>query len=239
MDESAKAPEAMEYVYILQSLIDNYRMLWTIFAFVMFLKFTKFLDFSFKISIFFESVKSSSYDLLFIIPTFLLILFGYWLIGNSLFGLLDKSFSYVPVSFMTIFEIISGSIKIEDILSYNKIILYVYGLSLTLTIIILLNILIAIILSHYFEYYANQGDLDANFLKLFLKNFIEKEPIQKTNNKSGTLKQTWYKFFKSLRNWVWDIQEMELSGKGIARCKLFLLFCIFAYYIFISKITKF
>ena len=238
IDENAEAPEAMEYVYLLQSLIDNYRMLWTIFAFCMFMKFIKFLDFSFKISIFFETVKSSSYDLLFIIPTFLLILFGYWLIGNSLFGLLDKSFSYVPTSFMSIFEIISGATKLEDIITYNKAILYVYGLALTFTMIILLNILIAIILSHYFEYYANQGDLDANFLKLFLKNFIEKESIQKINNKSGTFKQTWSKILKSFRNWVWDIQEMELSGKGIARCKSFLLFCIFACYIFISKIIE-
>ena len=186
---------------------------------MIFIKTISFLPLSYKLSIFYETIKNSSYDLIFFTSSFILIIFGYSLIGNFLFGLYQLEFKTVVYSFLTIFELLWGGYKFEDILYYNKIVLYIYGVSLTFMSVILLNFILAIISSYYFEYYANQGDLDANFVKLFLKNFIGKEEPMEPKTKQWLIKRIYNSAVRYVRNWVWSIKPKESTFKETARCK--------------------
>ena len=188
IEDDGKAPHSMEYVNVLQKYLEDYRLMCIIAIILWFLKLLKFLKFSYKFSIFYETIKASGKDLIFFSVSLILIILGYSMVGNLLFGMYQLNFKYLHYAFISIFELLWGGYYLEYIVSYNKTILYIYGLSFTFTVIIVLNMMIAIILSHYFEYYGNIEDLDANFIKLFLKNFISKESFKNQTKNSGTLK---------------------------------------------------
>ena len=149
--------------------------------------------------------------------------------GEFLFGLYQHEFKSFAYSFLTIFELLWGGYKLEYILYYNKIVIYLFGLSLTFISVILLNFIMAIISSHYFEYYANQGDLNANFIKLFLKNFINKEESKKHKAKQWLIKRIYNSAVRLIRNWVlylppplppkliWSIKSKECSRLYLPR----------------------
>ena len=110
----------------------------------------------------------------------------------------------------------------------------IYGLSFTFISILLFSTLTAIIFSHYFEYYANQGDLNANFIKLFLKNFIGKEGLDEPIEHLGFFKSIFALAVRYIKRWVWSIQEKKSEYKETPRCKSLLYFK----YILIYSVLK-
>ena len=224
IDENGSSSNIYEYANKLVVYLDEYKQVVSMLVIFCFLKIMKYIDFSYKLSIFYETIKESSYDLIFFISSYVIILLGFSLIGNYLFGLVNLNFSQFNYSFMTIFELICGGLNIESIASYNKIILYIYGLSFTFISILLFSTLTAIISSHYFEYYANQGDLNANFIKLFLKNFISKEGSDGPIEHLGFFKSIFALAVKYIKRWVWSIQEKKSDYKETPRCKSLLYF---------------
>ena len=64
---------------------------------------------------------------------------------------------------------IIGNISIFDIETSNIVFLYFFGITFTLINVLLLNMLVAIYASHYFQYYTDQGDTKTNELYLFLR----------------------------------------------------------------------
>ena len=219
IDENGKADGSMEYAYVMQKYIENYIFTWTLTIILLFLKLLKFLKLSYKFSIFYETIKASGSDIAFFSVSLILIIFGYSMIGNLLFGIYQFKFKYVHYSFISIFELIWGGYYLGDIISYNKIVLYIYGISFTLTVILLLNMMIAILFSHYFEYHANLENLDANIIKLLLRNFISKDSNHNQNRNIGTIKKTWQRIIRIIRNWIWSMKESKFEFKEIARCK--------------------
>ena len=89
--------------------------------------------------------------------------------GYMLFGISDENFSTFSNSWMSVFLMIIGNISIFDIETSNIVFLYFFGITFTLINVLLLNMLVAIYASHYFQYYTDQGDIKLNALYLFLR----------------------------------------------------------------------
>lgn len=79
---------------------------------------------------------------------------------------------------MTLFMLVLGFVSPFDIVSYYEKVKIAYGIIINITSIMLLNMLVAIIGSHYFEYYLEQENVDANFFKIFLKSYLGDDQIE-------------------------------------------------------------
>ena len=161
-------------------------------------------------SLFFETLRSASFDLLFFIATFIFIVFGYALIGNSLFGLQDSGFSYVSDSLMIIAEIIWGAVSIDSITSYSLILKYSYGISLTITILFLLDIMVAIIVSHYIEHLVQQGRIKSKIISHLIDKFTIIDYEKQKAEDSGLFTQTKHCVVNTLKRLVKTIRQLYL-----------------------------
>ena len=219
IDENGAAQNSIKYTNLLIKNLDEYKILYSILVFLLFLKAMKYFNFSYRLSIFSEVVKEASFDLMFFTWTIVILGYGYSLVGHLLFGLYDQNFRYIYYSLMTLFELLYRGNSFEDINVYNKNILYIYGVSFTWICILLINMFAAIILSHYYEYRWDQEEFDSNFFKIFLKNIIDKETPNQTSLEKGKIKQIVYFILKVIRDWVWSIKEEERFFRETAKCK--------------------
>ena len=227
--EDGTAPGSIEYSFFLQKNKEEYRELWVIFIYLSFVNCIMYLEVSSRISAFLETLKSASFDLLFFIMTFILIILGFALIGNSLFGLQDNAFSYVSDSFLTIIEILCWAITIESITSYSLILKYAYGLVLTIVNLFLLDIMIAIIVSHYIEYLVKQGRIKSQVLTQLIDNFITISPEKQQVTGKGVLFKAKNCFISIIRNGVKAIRKLYFPKEELEYVRtsylLIVIFC--------------
>jgi hypothetical protein len=117
----------------------------------------QYFEFSSKLSMFSEIVEAAAFDVLFFLLMFIVIMIAYSIGARSVFGVANEDFNNIGSAILTNFLIIIGSYKIDDIRSINTLVLALYAISLLLVNLVLLNMFVAIIGSHYFEYYTNNA----------------------------------------------------------------------------------
>jgi hypothetical protein len=117
----------------------------------------QYFEFSSKLSMFSGIVEAAAHDVIFFLIMFIVIMIAYSIGARLVFKVANEDFNDFQSAILTNFLIIIGSYKIDDIRSINTLVLAFYAISLLLVNLVLLNMFVAIIGSHYFEYYTNNA----------------------------------------------------------------------------------
>ena len=136
---------------------------------LMWLNIMQYFSFSSKLSMFYEVIRSSFFDIVFFGFMQTIIMWGYALIGFMLFGISDEGFSTYQDSIFTVFMIFVGDKSVLEISTSKLAVLYIFGVSFKLMSLMLLNMLIAIYTSHYFQFYWDNNLIKTNTFYLFLR----------------------------------------------------------------------
>ena len=86
-----------------------------------------------------------------------------------LFGTNNNNFNSIEQSLLTLFLISIGSMSVFNIQTFNLIERALFSVSYLLINLMLLNMLVAIIVSHYLEYYVEMGSTKSKVISLFFK----------------------------------------------------------------------
>ena len=143
------------------------------------------LSFSSSLSLFNEVIKRITFDAVFFIILFINITIVFSFIINILFGITDEDFSTVSNSLLNSFLIMLGEKSSQDIVTFNTNIRNIFCAIFMILMILLLNMFVAIIGSHYFEYYTEIGDAKFNSIKLFINSILgDQEKLVYKSNQS-------------------------------------------------------
>ena len=178
----------------------------------------KYFSFSSKLSMFYEIISQASYDIIFFVLMFFIIIIAYSLAGNILFGVTDPQFSTFHDSVMTMMLMIIGALTSMDIVSFHDTIEHVFGISFVIANVLLLNMFVAIIGSHYFEYYVEQGDTNISSFRL-LVNALFGEYEHEVSQESGFFTKRKNNFIMWLKRWANNIIEDEIVIIDPNSCK--------------------
>jgi hypothetical protein len=141
----------------------------------MFLALMQYFTFSSKLSMFYLIIRSAIYDITFFAILFIMLMIGYSIMGHVLFGLSNASFNSLSTTAMTNVMMIIGEFPIDDIETLNKGLLLLFSCTFLLLNMILLNMFIAIIGTHYFEFYIDMGNIEEiNIIKIIIKILLDK-----------------------------------------------------------------
>ena len=135
----------------------------------MFIYTMHYLKFSDKLSIFYDVISLSLPDVVFFIITMVIYLLGYSLMGHMLFGISDGDFESFWDSTLTLFLITIGTKSTLDIKTFDLVMRSVFGVSYMVISLLLLNMLVAIYISHYFQYKGEMGNTKMKFINLICK----------------------------------------------------------------------
>ena len=169
LNKDGSSSSAFDFINLKINYFATYKLWTSINTLLMFCKILQFFTFSSKLSMFYEVISNGLFDIVFFTIMQIIIMVGYSLMGYMLFGISDENFSTFSNSWMSLFLMIIGNISIFDIETSNIVFLYFFGITFTLINVLLLNMLVAIYASHYFQYYTDQGDTKTNELYLFLR----------------------------------------------------------------------
>ena len=178
IDENGDAPGSFKYVYEVVELMELYKLLSSLNVILFFMNIMRYMTFSSKLSTFYEILLKSISDIALFIAMFFITVYMYALVGHIVFGMTDETFESMSESTLTIFMLIIGNRSILQIETYYETIRTIFGVTLILTGVILLNMQVAIVGSHYFEYYLEQENVQSNFFKLFIESYIGSDQIQ-------------------------------------------------------------
>jgi ABC-type phosphate transport system permease subunit len=160
-------------------------------------------------------------DTSFFLIMFVAFTIAFSLIGNIIFGVSDFKFQDFGSSAFSLFLVAIRSINSNEIIFYSRTFTSVYGLVYLLITILLLNMFFAIIISHYIEYYTEQGYLKDSVIKLLVKSFLVDHPPQIEDKKGSTVwKRLKYKILIRLHRFAHSIRKEIKYLEEQARCKL-------------------
>ena len=156
VNSNGQSQTAFDVIDLKTNYLIEYNTITSINTLLMFLNIMQYFSFSSKLSMFYEIMSNGLFDIVFFTLMQIIIMLGYSLMGYMLFGMTDENFSTIYNSCMTLFLMIIGNISIFDIVSTDYKILYLFGITFTLINVLLLNMLVAIYASHYFQFYSEQ-----------------------------------------------------------------------------------
>ena len=130
------------------NLLSYYEGLISINILLMWWNIMQYFSFSCKLSMFYEVIRSSLFDIIFFGFMQTKIMWGYALIGFMLFGISDEGFSTFNDSIFTVFMVFVGDKSVFEISTSKLTVLYIFGVSFKLMSLMLLNMQIAIYKSH-------------------------------------------------------------------------------------------
>lgn len=179
----------------------------------MFMNIMQYLSFSIKLHTFYEIIKAAGYDIFFFVIIFMIVILAYSLTGIMLFGNTDPKFSSIGESFLTLFLLLIGTYSQSDLVSDNLVIMYIYGLSFMLLNIILTNIVVAIVGTHYFEFYVEQGENTNNMLKVILRYIVDDWKAHKYDNSKSWYQKLKNKIMAEIDQWMTVVVDEEVDVK--------------------------
>jgi hypothetical protein len=136
----------------------------------------KYFGFSKKLSMFSEILRSAAFDILFFALMFMIVLVGYTISTYVQFGIRNEDFSTLTDSLLSNFLIVIGSYGQTELDVYDQFMIRFMSISFLIVNLLLLNMFIAIIGSHYFEYYAvNSGHTETALSKLIVRILLSKD----------------------------------------------------------------
>jgi hypothetical protein len=157
IEADGSSPEIFGIVYERSVLMETYVEWCSLACIVRGFKLMQYFEYSSKLSMFSEIVGAAMFDVLFFLLMFIVVMIAYSIGARLVFGVSNEDFNDFQSAILTNFLIIIGSYKIDDITSINTLVVAFYALSLLLVNLVLLNMFVAIIGSHYFEYYTNNA----------------------------------------------------------------------------------
>ena len=180
IDENGEWDEVFGRVYDNAEYIIFYTQIYSINNLIRSIALMKYFQFSSKLSMFSEIMKSAQFDIIFFGLMFFIVMFGYSMAGNILFGIRNGIFSTLSNSLLTNFLYIIGAKSYDELDTLNDFGKYIYGVSYLILNLLLLNMFVAIIGSHYFEYYSdNAGNEEMSIIKLIVQILFSEEIKQK------------------------------------------------------------
>ena len=136
----------------------------------MFLALMQYFTFSSKLSMFYLIIKMALYDIIFFIIMFIVLMVGYSIMGHAIFGISNSDFNSISSTVMTNVLMIIGEYPTLELQTLNKGLLLTFGITFMILNMILLNMFVAIIGTHYFEFYIDMGQIEEiNIVKIFIK----------------------------------------------------------------------
>ena len=129
----------------------------------------QYLKFSHMLSVFYDVICESSLDIIIFIIMMIIYLLGSSLMGHMLFGADDDEFKSFWQSVLSLFLISIGSKSMLDIKTFDLTSRALFGVSYMIINLILLNMLVAIYISHYMQYYGEMSNFDLKFTDLLYK----------------------------------------------------------------------
>jgi ABC-type phosphate transport system permease subunit len=145
---------------------------------LMFVNVMQYFDFSSKLSMFYEIMKSAGFDIFFFTLMQVIIMLAYSFMGHILFGITDHDFKTIPESILTLFLLGVGSKSSMDINTMQTFVRTLFGVSFTIMNQLLLNMLVAIYASHYIQYYEEQETVNSSIISLLIEIFAGNPPTQ-------------------------------------------------------------
>ena len=136
-------------------IFGHYRQTCSLNMMLMFLALMQYYTFSSKLSMFYVIIRSAWYDIIFFTIMFIVLNMGYSIMGYWIFGVSNSSFSSLGDSAFTNILMIIGDFPTLNLETLNTGLLLTFGISFMLLNMILLNMFIAIIGTHYFEFYID------------------------------------------------------------------------------------
>ena len=207
IDENGVWPNVFSTVYDSTEYIISYIQVYSVNNLLRSLALMKYFQFSSKLSMFTEIIRSAVFDIIFFGMMFFIVIFGYSLAGSILFGIENSVFWTIYNSIMTNFLYIVGAEIYEELETLNDIGKYIYGVSFLLVNLLLLNMFVAIIGSHYFEYYSdNSGIEEMSLPKLIVQIMFSEEIKQRQQGIiTDSPNEKWFKkFAKKFKLWIID-----------------------------------
>ena len=200
-----------ETLYSIKSNYDTYSILWSINILLLFLILMSHFTFSSSLSMFYEVIRRCTFDAIFFILMFFNIILVLSLIFNILFGVTDEKFKTLLDSLLSVFTISIGDKSALETITFNKYLKIFVAAIFNIITILLLNMFIAIIGSHYFEYYFEHRSADFSSLRLFV-NAILGDP-KKYKDEKG---QRWFvkaknRMFRFLHKWANNVIEEDVK----------------------------
>jgi len=130
-----------------------------------------YFQFSAKLSMFYEVIKSATVDIVFFIVIFMFYTSVFALIAHLIFGQTEASLRSLNEAMMTMFLTIVGErspFTWETTLTGMR---SLFGVVFILIKVFLLNMFIAVITAHYIEFYVESGE-ESSIIKVFCFSFI-------------------------------------------------------------------
>ena len=156
-------------------IFGNYKKTWSLNMMLMFLALMQYFTFSSKLSMFYVVIKSALYDIIFFTIMFIVLNMGYSIMGYWIFGISNTAFSSLGNSAFTNILMIIGDFPTLNLQTLNTGLLLTFGISFMLLNLVLLNMFIAIIGTHYFEFYIDMGDIEEiNIFKIIIKILLDR-----------------------------------------------------------------
>ena len=205
IDENGEWDEVFGRVYDNAEYIIFYTQIYSINNLIRSIALMKYFQFSSKLSMFSEIMKSAQFDIIFFGLMFFIVMFGYSMAGNILFGIRNGIFSTLSDSLLTNFLYIIGAKSYDELDTLNDFGKYIYGISYLILNLLLLNMFVAIIGSHYFEYYSdNAGNEEMSIIKLIVQILFSEEIKQKQLGiiENPPNEKCHHKMLRKLKLWI-------------------------------------
>ena len=167
-DRTAK--DAYESLYSTVFTLELYKRLVSVHT-ILSLYMTKYGSFSANLSMFYEVLKKGMVDIIFFFCIFLVYLFIFALVAHIIFGISDEKFITFKESVYITFMIMIGNNSPFEVETTLILFRTIYGFFCVLAAIVLINMLVAIILAHYIEYYIDTIGDDLGIIKVIKEAF--------------------------------------------------------------------
>ncbi|CAI2380259.1 unnamed protein product [Moneuplotes crassus] len=153
IQSDGNAPGCFDYISDTVYLLSDYRIYTSILSILLFFRLTKLFDLSQKLAIFTDIITESATDLMFFILMFTVFLCGYSLIAHFQFGISNEEYREVAHTVLALVRLASGSGNLDNQNVYSSFDKDMFRISFIMIMILLLNMMASIIISHYVEQY--------------------------------------------------------------------------------------
>lgn len=158
IDSNGLAPGAYKSIYLQSKYIKLYLEIASFRIIVASMVLMSYFEFSAKLSMFYEVIKSAIVDILFFLAIFFFNTAIFGLIGHLIFGQTEKDVSSLDEAMFTCFLVTVGE---KNPLLWDTTFSFLRALYAILFVVIkvfLLNMFIAVVIAHYIEFYIELGD---------------------------------------------------------------------------------
>lgn len=154
IDNNRRSDDIRDTIFNFHNAIESYKAVMAIFLCLQTLQLMKHFAFVAGLSMFYEILLRSVADLAFFVVVFVAHIAIFALAAHILFGISDEQFASYSDAVMTVVLFMVGESSPFDVATTLTALRTIYGLIFVAVTLILLNMLCAIVLTHYIEFYV-------------------------------------------------------------------------------------